>query len=244
MNNRIASVLIGVVDLQASGHHDRFLNPYLEGVRGAGAEPVILTWTDDPAVIESYVSSCDGFLLTGGSDIEPSYYNEERIPQCDESSPERDAFESLLIQKIDRTAKPIFGICRGFQMLNVFYGGSLWQDIPSQFCKEITHNPSDVKMIAVRTHEVTITPNTRLHSLLGCSSLQVCSMHHQGIKKLADRFVMSAIAPDGIIEAFESNDSKYILAVQWHPEWLLPEEDSRRLFSALVEACKKENSSP
>ena len=132
----------------------------------------------------------------------------------------------------------MLGICRGFQFLNVALGGTLWQDIPSQVRNTYTHHPYPLEMIAARTHNVVTVQNTKLHSILNMNKLKVNSMHHQAAKVLAPSLTLSAVSTDGIPEGFELHDHPFLVAVQWHPEWLYPEEDSRALFTALIKASE------
>ena len=230
---------IGIVDLTPSEHHDIMFTPYLNALTGSGASYNVLHWNEDPAVISGYVSGCDGFLFTGGNDIDPALYGEERLPGCGESVKDRDRFEMLLLQSAFSSGKPILGICRGFQMMNVFFGGSLWQDIPSQLPGAGPHPLTEFDQLPVRRHTVRIAPGTLLAGILGLGDLSVNSAHHQGVKRLADGLTACAAAEDGIIEAFEKQDHPFCLAVQWHPEWLWPETDSVKLFRSFTEACRR-----
>ena len=209
---------IGIVDLTPSDHHDIMFTPYLNALTGSGAAYLVLNWTEDPAVISGYVSDCDGFLFTGGNDVDPALYGETQIPECEEPRKDRDRFEMLLLQSAVSSGKPILGICRGFQMMNVFFGGSLWQDIPSQVPDSCQHPITEFDQLPMRRHSVHIVPDTFLARILGPEDLSVNSAHHQGIKRLADGLTACGSADDGIIEAFEKQDLPFCLAVQWHPE--------------------------
>ena len=229
---------IGIIDTAPSAIHDTLFPPYCNAVSGCGAEYRVLKWTKDENVMDGYIVSCDGFIFTGGDDIDPSRYGEPTLPECGDILPERDEFEFSFFPKVIESRKPVLAVCRGFQMINVAFGGTLWQDIPSQVRNTYTHDPSPLSMIAERTHNVVVVQNTRLHSILNRNKLTVNSMHHQGAKDLAPGLTLSAVSADGIPEAFELKDHPFLIAVQWHPEWLFPQDDSSALFSALIAACE------
>ena len=189
--------------------------------------------------MNEYVSNCDGFIFTGGGDVDPSRYGEERIPECDEPSFERDEFELRFFSVVLESRKPVLAICRGFQVLNIAFGGTLWQDIPSQVKNTYQHQPSPLEMIGERTHNAVVIQNTKLHSILNTNKLKVNSMHHQAVKELGMGLTLSAVSTDGIPEGFELTGHPFLVAVQWHPEWLFPQEDSYALFSALIRASEE-----
>ena len=231
---------IGIVDLTPSDHHDIMIAPYLNALTDSGATCFVLHWTEDPEKISGYISDCDGFLFPGGNDVDPALYGEDRIPECGDPREDRDRFEMTLLQSAVSSGKPILGICRGFQIMNVFFGGTLWQDIPSQMSDAVPHPLTEFNQIPVRRHSVRITPGTHLAGILGPGSLFINSAHHQGVNRLASGLTPCAVAEDGLIEAFEKQDHPFCLAVQWHPEWLWPEEDSRKLFHSFTEACRRD----
>ncbi len=233
------SVTIGIGDLSPSDHHDLFQSPYLRSIEGVGAQYRILTWTDDPEIIRDYVAGSDGILMPGGDDIDPCLYGEERLPECDGSVPSRDRFEMALLCEAVKQGKPVFGICRGLQIMNIFRGGSLWQDIPSQRPDDPPHPIAQHGQMPVRLHSVRIVPDTMLASILDTDELDINSAHHQGIKVLGAGLIASAYSEDGIIEAFESASGPFFCGVQWHPEWLYPSDDAAALFKAFAESCRR-----
>ena len=161
---------------------------------------------------------CDGFIFTGGQDVEPKLYSERKISACGECSPERDAMEVLLLDHIIELDKPILGICRGIQLINAALSGTLWQDIPSQFSDMVPHcqkPPYDVSI-----HEVSIEHSSPLYDLLKTDTIPVNSYHHQGIHELSSALLPMAKAADGLIEAVYAPNKKFLWAVQWHPEFL------------------------
>ena len=232
-------VTIGIIDTSPSAIHDTLFPPYCTAVKGSGADYQILKWSTDEQVMNEYVSNCDGFIFTGGGDVDPSRYGEERIPECEEPSFERDEFELRFFSVVLESRKPVLAICRGFQVLNIAFGGTLWQDIPSQVKSTYQHQPSPLEMIGERTHNAVVIQNTKLHSILNTNKLKVNSMHHQAVKELGMGLTLSAVSTDGIPEGFELTGHPFLVAVQWHPEWLFPQEDSYALFSALIRASEE-----
>ncbi len=201
---------------------------YIASLRRSGA---VIRWIamDDPK-LEEIVCSCDGLLLPGGDDIDPGRYGEPRSEKCGKSSVLRDEAEWRLLTAFLPTGKPILGICRGQQFLNVFCGGTLHQDIPGH---------SDFKTRAKGCHSVHITPGSKLHGLLGQETVFVNSLHHQAVKDPAPGICVTACAQDGTAEALELPNHPFCVTVQWHPEHLSARrEDQQRIFDAFVEACK------
>ena len=232
-------VRIGVVDVSPNDHHDRDLQPYLDGVRMAGGEPFVMAWTTDEELLSQYVRQGDGFLLSGGGDIHPSLYGEALLPECGKTRAPRDAFERLLLQKLLPTQKPILGICRGLQILNVMCEGTLYQDLPSQNPSPVEHRPMPPERIFESVHDVRLEPDSLLASILQCTSLSVNSMHHQAVKRLGTGLRAIAHTEDGLVEGAQLLHHPFCLAVQWHPECLLPREDALALFQALIDAAKE-----
>ena len=231
--------LIGVLPLFDRESHNLWINPkYLAGLRTAGGAPALLDLTDDEDYCRTMLQRCDGFLFTGGPDVEPSLYGHELIPECGFILPLRDSQELLLLKLALAADKPILGICRGVQILNVAAGGTMYQDIPAQKPVHLFHNQAGTVEFTTPTHPVTVVPGTKTFALLGRELLAVNSMHHQAVWDLAPGFIPSAFAPDGLVEAIESTSHRFAVGVQWHPEFLW-ENDPRqhRLFAGLVEAC-------
>ena len=191
----------------------------------------MMSYKDAERIVETF----DGFLFTGGQDVSPSLYGTEDATGTIVSSPERDKEETLLLQKALEADKPVLGICRGLQFINVFLGGTLWQDLPSQHPSGIVHRQG--KPYGVPTHQVSISGE--LQSLLGKDILDVNTLHHQAVKDLGNGLTPMAVAPDGLIEAFQMLDKRFVWAVQWHPEYLFKtDKDSLAIFSCFVEHCK------
>ena len=189
---------------------------YVTAVTMAGGTPLLLPATADAPQLEAMLDRVDGVLLTGGVDVDPSHYGEERHPMLGEVNAARDAFELLLIDKCVQRRMPLFGVCRGLQVLNVALGGTLWQDIPSQVPSSTPHRLTDSTTLVA--HEVNLAPRSTGARVLGVATLQVNSRHHQCVHDLAPCLKASAWAPDGVVEMVEGYPDKPILAVQWHPE--------------------------
>jgi putative glutamine amidotransferase len=213
--------LIGVTPLWDTERQSVWMLPdYLDGIKAAGGIPVVLPIAMSETDAERIVETFNGFLFTGGQDVS--------------SCPERDKEETLLLQKALEADKPILGICRGLQFINVFLGGTLWQDLPSQHPSVIVHRQG--KPYGVPTHQVSISGE--LQSLLGKDILNVNTLHHQAVKDLGNGLTPMAVAPDGLIEAVRLQDKRFVWAVQWHPEYLFKtDKDSLAIFSCFVERC-------
>ena len=230
--------LIGLTahwDSQRAGYW--MLPYYFRCVEAAGGIPLLLPYLADEAMLRQTAQELDGILLTGGVDIAPAVYGEETLESCGEICSERDEMERILFEAALTADKPILGICRGIQVINVFLGGTLYQDIPTQMTTagEVCHRPNPAHYDHI--HAVEILPETPLYALLGEASVMVNSMHHQAIRTLAPTLVPMAYAPDGVLEAAYMPEATYLRAVQWHPE-RLEDTTGRALFSDFVRACE------
>ena len=211
---------------------------YMEYVRMYGGEPVCLDPVTEPEKITEMAEAYDGFLFTGGQDVDPSCYGAEREPECEEASELRDTFEILLARECMRIGKPVFGICRGLQLLNVAYGGTLIQDIPKTIRTEIVH--SQLNRTVKYAHAVQAVPGTVYAQILGEEAFMVNSFHHQCAKTVAPGFRVSILSPDGIIEGIECISLPQIKAVQWHPERMDENEPfSKALMEDFLRRCGK-----
>lgn len=209
---------------------------YVNAVADSGALPLLLPM-EAPGREETFVRSTDGILVTGGIDVAPLLYGQQPRPEVTECCRSMDLAEIALVREAVRQGKPVFGICRGIQLINVALGGTLWQDIPAQLHSEICHRQS-LEARRELTHTVHIVPGTKLAELLQVQELEVNSMHHQCIRDLAPGLRISAAAPDGIPEAYENEDGS-VLGVQWHPEELYRRYSLHaKLFEAFTERCR------
>jgi putative glutamine amidotransferase len=218
----------------------RALPDYLESIRRAGGEPRPLDLgADTPAAVLTWAH---GVLLTGGVDIDPARYGEERHPSVQSIDPQRDEYELDLVRRAIDIDLPVLAICRGLQIMNVAHGGTLVQDIPSQIAGAAEHTvPLPLYGIA---HEVWVARGSRLWTIMQeeleeGDALSVNSRHHQGIRDVAKGFDVTATAPDGVIETIERQASRFCIGVQWHPENFWRTGEFRPLFEAFVDAARR-----
>jgi putative glutamine amidotransferase len=216
---------------------------YILALAAAGAIPwMIPLLPDDTDTLRGIYDELDGLFLPGGADIDPVNYGEPRHPKCDRSDPSRDRVELRLTTWATRDRKPVLGVCRGLQLINLAAGGTLWQDLETQRPASIKHDYFPFRDGHARdhlAHSVSVRPGTHLAEIVGAGDLQVNSMHHQGIRDLASGLVVSATAPDGLIEAIEVGGDQFLVAVQWHPEALTEKDSpSQRLFAAFTTAAR------
>ena len=213
---------------------------YVKAVSMAGGIPYLIASTDDPQELNTVVGLLDGLLMTGGPDVDPAYYGHERHPQLGEVNDDRDVFELLLFKAALKKGMPIFGICRGLQMINVAMGGTLWQDIPSDFPQsELCHRQTDDS--TTPAHDISIVPGTVTAKVFGLTHTGVNSRHHQCIKDIAPELKITAWSPDSVPEMMEGYPRYPILAVQSHPEIFTVHGDKvmPRFFGFLIEEAKK-----
>ncbi len=212
---------------------------YVNGVVQAGGVPLVLPPVT-PEAAETMVRGMDGLLLSGGSDLHPSYYDEEPHPELGVTIPERDAFEMRLLEAALTRGLPVFGICRGLQIINVFLGGTLYQDLPAQFGEGLDHRQTTPKWSP--KHGISFDGSSVTGGISGSVEMQVNSYHHQAIKELAPGLVVCARSADGVIEAAESRDfsERWLVGVQWHAEAMRASDPAHRnLFAAHVAAAER-----
>lgn len=167
------------------------------------------------------LEKCSGLLMSGGADVHPAYYEQPEDTVLCEIDFYRDTVELAILARAAELEMPVFGICRGLQVINVFMGGSLYPDIPKRFSTSVDHRAEDRSFDLM--HPVTVVGNSKLHALTGITTHDVNSSHHQGIDRLAPGLFASAHSPDTLIEAFERANPEqlpFLMAVQWHPERL------------------------
>ncbi len=210
---------------------------YSIAIAGEQGVPVILAKVEDEALIKKQIDNIDGLLLSGGDDIEPSFFGESPHQKMGAIEPGRDLYEMKLIEYALEAGKPILGICRGAQILNVQQGGTMYQDIYSQHGDStIKHNQEAAKDYL--SHKVTVTEGTKLHEILGETEVRTNSFHHQANKYPAESLQVSAMTEDGIIEAVESTKHDFVIGVQWHPEGTyLADEASKKIFRAFIKSA-------
>ena len=213
----------------------QILRAYVTAIVEAGGAPVLIPPDLPEDGWRSLFDRLDGILFSGGADISLEHFNGEQHPTVVEE-PVRDAIELPLLRAAVEGDKPFLGICRGFQVMNVALGGTLYTHILDQLPNALQHDWQD-KPRPTLAHPVRVEEGTRLAEILGAPMIQVNSLHHQGIKDLAPNLKATAFAPDGLIEGIELPDHKFALAVQWHPEWLTSHEEMRKLFKTFVGAA-------
>lgn len=208
---------------------------YIAAVEQAGGHPVLLPVTSSCEIVRTHVALCDGFVFIGGGDIDPRRYGKEPHPMNEALDPRREHYDFHLIEEVIEARKPFLAICLGCQEVNVWLGGSLIQDIPSETATWLAHASEQAPYFS--RHRVSVVPGTRLAEIVACESLLVNSSHHQAIEKLGSGATLAARSEDGLIEAFELDNYPFGVCVQWHPEALIEEPAHAHLFRALVEAA-------
>ncbi|WP_460775640.1 gamma-glutamyl-gamma-aminobutyrate hydrolase family protein [Microbacterium sp. GXF7504] len=217
----------GVWDVRAS-----FLpEQYVASVTASGAAAVLLPPQASPErSAEAVLDGLDGLILTGGVDVQPELYGAAPDPATDAPRPDRDAWELALLRGARERGIPVFGICRGMQLINVAYGGTLHQHLPDLVGSD-RYKPG--RGVFAR-NTVKVDDGTRLAGLVGAGEVTVHSYHHQGVDRVADGLTVTARSDDGLVQALELPGDDYLVAVQWHPE---ENAEDRRLFLGLVAAA-------
>ncbi len=236
--------IIGVIPLWDGAKNSIWMLPgYLDVIREAGAIPVIFPLKASRDDIEQLCGVCSGFLLTGGDDVDPMLYGEVKSDRCGEPNVVRDTLEREVFDYAMQRDMPVFGICRGIQFINAVLGGTLYQDLPSQYSPKVEAERGGVchQMTPPYDrvcHRVKVLEGSPLYNIVGVEDLGVNSYHHQAIKELSPRLKAMAISEDGLVEAVYMPDMKFVQAVQWHPELnYLVEESSRGLMREFVSHC-------
>jgi len=215
---------------------------YLAALEGAGAAPLIVPLGLGQASWRALFERLDGVLIPGGGDIGLQRLGVEGpLPSLKETSEERDVLEFTLVRWAVDEGRPILGICRGAQVMNVALGGDLYGDIASESPQALKHNYFPGFPRAHIAHPVSVSEETMLANILGAPIVETNSLHHQAVKTPAPGLEVVARAPDGIIEALEVPGHRFALGVQWHPEWLQHRPEMRNLFAALVKAAGVDN---
>ena len=215
----------------------RLNDSYVQAVIRAGGIPVILPVCEDAAIMQAMVDGVDGVILSGGGDLDPNLYGQRPTGKLGGVSPRRDTAELAVADYVlNKTEKPLLGICRGVQVLNVALGGSLHIDLPDAGKLDHALNMYPRNVIS---HEITVEENTMLARILGSGGIhKVNSFHHQAVDEPGRGLAVTARSvPDGVIEAVEIPGSRFVVGVQWHPEELTASEDAAALFRAFVSAA-------
>lgn len=215
------------------------LQTYFNAVSAAGGIPLLLNPHMSEAAIEQCMDALDGLLLAGGGDVDPRHFGQEPVMEIGEIIPVRDQLEFALIRAADsRRPMPVLGICRGLQVMNVSAGGTLYQDLPTQYrsagVQLLGHSQDD--SVNATAHSVRLETASQLRNLLGADVLAVNSMHHQAVQKTGRGYRAVAFSEDGVVEAIEHTGHPFRLAVQWHPE-RMSDAASLRLFEGFIDSA-------
>ncbi len=229
--------IVGVMPLWDEEKQSIWMLPgYVRALEEAGADPLIFPLTSNEDVIQDLCDRCRGFLLTGGQDVSPDLYHEERLCGVD-TCRERDEMEGIVLDHALRENKAVLGICRGIQFINVYLGGTLYQDLDRQCPSKTCHHQAPPYDIPV--HEVMIQKDSPLYEALGVERLFVNSYHHQAVRVLADELTEMARSEDGLVEAACLLDRPFVWGIQWHPEYAYQtDQKSRAIFCAFVRAMR------
>lgn len=210
---------------------------HCDAIRGAGGIPIIIPYEAGESV-QVIAEELDGLYLTGGDDIDPHYFNEEPHLALGRIDPLRDEFEIELIHEMSVLHKPILGICRGSQILNVAFGGTMYQDIFTQKDAALIQHKQN-RPLRYGSHFVEVNKQSLLYDIVKNERIKVNSNHHQANKELGKGLQLAATSDDGIIEAVEGGGETFLLGVQWHPERMLTNEVSRAIYSYFIKMSKR-----
>ncbi|WP_167956660.1 gamma-glutamyl-gamma-aminobutyrate hydrolase family protein [Anaerosporobacter faecicola] len=232
----VIGVLANITFADHMGTDHMYVNDeYVLALEKVHATPIIIPPIMHYDLLDTYINLCDGFLLSGGIDINPIYFNQEPSKRLGTVNNKLDAFQIALVKKILRTKKPFLGICRGIQLVNICLGGTIYQDLDDVDTPTILHMQKAERYRGI--HKVTLTTGSKLHSLFG-DVIFVNSYHHQAVAIPGRQLNVVGVTSDHIIEAIELQDHPYGIAVQWHPEMMFARTDEmRELFESFVNAC-------
>ncbi|MEO8200879.1 MAG: gamma-glutamyl-gamma-aminobutyrate hydrolase family protein [Gemmatimonadota bacterium] len=216
---------------------------YLYAVAESGGAPLMVPLIDDDSeTLRAIYDRLDGILIPGGVDMDPHTFGEERSPRLGRTDAARDAVELALTRWAIEDKKPLLGLCRGSQVINVALGGTLYQDLEAEYPPAIKHDyfPNAGFARDYLAHPVEVARGSRLGDILDRDDVRVNSMHHQGVKQLAPGLVVNAVAPDGLIEGLESSNGHFMVGVQWHPESLVDHDAGmRQLFRTFIDVSAR-----
>ncbi|EUJ24278.1 glutamine amidotransferase [Listeria grandensis FSL F6-0971] len=214
---------------------------YVKAIAKAGGAPIILPVTQG-SYAKEIVARIDGLVLTGGDDISPFLYGEEPLAELSATLPERDIYEIELLKETLAQNKPVLAICRGVQLMNVAFGGTLYQDISYAQGIERQHLQRTDPVFPI--HSITTKAASELRAIFGEKAM-VNSLHHQVIRDIADEFHATAWASDGVIEGLEREGNLFVVGVQWHPEIMVKQDDEMcPLFETFVQKVEENNDAP
>ncbi len=230
--------VIGLIPLYDDNKESYWMLPgYMKALESCGAVPIMLPLTNNQEELKVAYDLCQGILFTGGHDVSPGIYGEEPAEACGASCQLRDEMESFILKLCLEDGKPFLGICRGIQFLNAYLGGSLYQDLPSEYESNIEHHmepPYDRG-----AHKVEILKGSQLADIIGEGIIEVNSYHHQAIKDLSPKVEKMAVSEDGLVEAIAVKNHRFAIGVQWHPEFSYTKsQENAKIINAFVKECK------
>lgn len=211
---------------------------YVRALVNAGCAPVLIPLLDDASRLRAIYERLDGIVFPGGADVAPHEYGEEPIGNLNVVEPQRDHMELTLARWAFADDLPALGICRGQQVLNVALGGTLWQDLRHQGATSVEHSDADGRARTAMIHRVRLDPDARLAQLIDETEIRVNSLHHQAVKSVAPTLRVTGLSDDDVIEALESPERRFLIAVQWHPEEIDDLPWVRRLFAGFAKAAQ------
>lgn len=221
------------------GYRRSYVNEdYVDSVVKNGGVPLIIPFTEDDEVIKAQLDQVQALILSGGHDVDPHLYGEEPLQKLGKTWPERDHFDMLLLKLAEEKGIPVLGVCRGFQIINVAHGGSLYQDL--SYRKELTIKHSQDHTPSLPTHEMKLEADSKLAKILGKTEFMVNSFHHQIVHEVAPDLKAVGHASDGVVEALENTNGN-VIGVQWHPEMLHRNEKvafMNQIFAWLIASAK------
>lgn len=228
------SITIAIPQMGTDLFRKYMKSKYVKSIERAGANVKWIELDNTEKAVEEALA-CDGLLLPGGADIEPTLYGRKREEKCGKPNEFRDKNEFEIFNAFVKTDKPILGICRGFQLINVACGGTLHQDIAD--IKKCNH--SDFLKRAKSIHKATVAGNTLLYKIFGKTEVGVNSLHHQAIENIGENLTVSAVSEDGFVEGLELSNHPFCVAVQWHPEHMSKTDAlQQKLFNDFINTCK------
>jgi putative glutamine amidotransferase len=238
---------IPLIGVSGSLEHDEsrqmIARDYFTSIAASGGIPVLLSVDMSEEQVDACLQKLDGLLLAGGADVDPRLYGEMPLPSLAEVDPLRDQLEMALLKASNVRQLPVLGICRGAQVMNVIRGGTLYQDLQSQYALDHSRPAnlhSQTAPSKYPSHEILLEGGSRLSELLSLAPCWVNSLHHQAVRKLAPGLRAAAFSPDGVTEAIEDPAHPFWIGVQWHPERMYQSDaQARALFDAFVEAAMR-----
>ncbi len=215
------------------------MRSYVKAVSDAGGIPLLIPLGLSDEDLLTIVQRVDGLVLPGGGDIDPGFYEGNKHQALRGIDRDRDRVEIFIAQQATKQEKPFLAICRGHQVLNVALGGTMWEDLASQRAGSIKHDYFGTGRRTDLPHTVELEPDSRLAAIIGQETAAVNSLHHQGVRDIAPDLIVSAVAPDGLVEGLEVAGHPFAVAVQWHPENLIDNDPAMLgLFKALMKASQ------